>query len=195
MNRQIALGVAFAATIIVAACSATRVPTPAPMAPPGAVAPPSEAPPSTAPTAAAASVVPLLLVAAESPAETIHLSLHPINDTVGSLAGCSNPGSCQGDFWSATTHCSTSRPASRSERSRRVLPRRCRKHPVRLSRRVTITLTGRGQIVFTEVIQHEPGKPPAVAPITGGTGELLGVTGEVTARVLSGRGDFVVTIR
>jgi hypothetical protein len=38
----------------------------------------------------------------------------------------------------------------------------------------TITLTGRGQIVFTEVIQHEPGKPPAIAPITGGTGEFLG---------------------
>jgi len=31
MNRQIALWVAFAATIIVAACSATRVPSPAPM--------------------------------------------------------------------------------------------------------------------------------------------------------------------
>jgi hypothetical protein len=59
---------------------------------------------------------------------------------------------------------------------------------------VTITLTGRGQIVFTEVIQHEPGKPPAIAPITGGTGEFLGATGDVTARVLSGGGDFVITI-
>jgi hypothetical protein len=59
---------------------------------------------------------------------------------------------------------------------------------------MTITLTGRGQIVFTEVIQHEPGKPPAVAPITGGTGEFLGATGEVTARVLSGAGDFVISI-
>jgi hypothetical protein len=58
----------------------------------------------------------------------------------------------------------------------------------------TITLTGRGQIVFTEVIEHEPGKPPAIAPIIGGTGEFLGATGEVTARVLPDAGDFVITI-
>ena len=59
---------------------------------------------------------------------------------------------------------------------------------------MTITLNGRGQIVVTEVIQHEPGKPPAVAPITGGTGEFLGATGTVTAKVLSGSGDFVIAI-
>jgi len=59
---------------------------------------------------------------------------------------------------------------------------------------VTITLTGRGQIVFTEIIQHEPGKPPAIAPITGGSGEVPGAMGEVTARVLPDRGDFVITI-
>ena len=58
---------------------------------------------------------------------------------------------------------------------------------------MTITLTGRGQIVFTEVIQHEPGKPPTVAPITGGTGEFLGATGTVTAKVLSGADDFVIS--
>ena len=59
---------------------------------------------------------------------------------------------------------------------------------------MTITLTGRGQIVFTEVILHEPGKPPATAPITGGSGEFLGAMGEVTARVLSNGGDFVITL-
>jgi hypothetical protein len=58
---------------------------------------------------------------------------------------------------------------------------------------VTITLTGRGQIVFTEVIEHEAGKPPTIAPITGGTGEFLGATGTVTAKVLAGNGDFVIT--
>ena len=36
--------------------------------------------------------------------------------------------------------------------------------------------------------------PPAIAPITGGTGEFLGVTGFVTVKVHSGRGDFVITI-
>jgi hypothetical protein len=59
---------------------------------------------------------------------------------------------------------------------------------------VTITLTGRGQIVFTEVIQHEVGMPPAIAPITGGTGEFLGTTGTVTASVLEIGGDFVIAI-
>ncbi len=59
---------------------------------------------------------------------------------------------------------------------------------------VTITLTGRGQIVFTDVIEHEAGKPPAVAPISGGTGEFRGATGEVTARVLPDGGDLVITI-
>jgi hypothetical protein len=59
---------------------------------------------------------------------------------------------------------------------------------------VTITLTDRGQIVFTDLIEHEPGRPPAVAPITGGTGDFLGATGTVTAKVLSGAGDFVITI-
>ena len=58
----------------------------------------------------------------------------------------------------------------------------------------TITLTGRGLIVFTELIEHEIGKPPAVSPITGGTGEFLGATGTVTAKVLSGEADFVVSI-
>jgi hypothetical protein len=59
---------------------------------------------------------------------------------------------------------------------------------------VTITLDGRGQIVFTELIQHEVGRPPAVSPITSGTGEFLGATGTVTAKVLSSGGDFVIAI-
>ena len=59
---------------------------------------------------------------------------------------------------------------------------------------VTITLTGRGEIVFTEMIEHEPGKPPAIAPITGGTGEFLGATGTVTATVTGDGGDFLVTL-
>ena len=60
--------------------------------------------------------------------------------------------------------------------------------------RVTITLDGRGQIVFAEVIEHEPGKPPAVAPIIGGTGEFLRATGTVTAAVTSSGGDFVIRL-
>jgi hypothetical protein len=59
---------------------------------------------------------------------------------------------------------------------------------------ITITLTGRGQIVFAEVIQHEDGGPPTIAPITGGTGEFLGATGTVTSKKVTEGGDFVITI-
>jgi hypothetical protein len=40
---------------------------------------------------------------------------------------------------------------------------------------------------------HQPGKPPATAPITGGTGGFLGATRTVTAKVLSTTGEFVIT--
>ncbi len=59
---------------------------------------------------------------------------------------------------------------------------------------MTITLAKRGRIVFSEAIRHAPGLPPAVSPITSGTGEFLGATGTVTARVLESGGDFVIAI-
>jgi hypothetical protein len=125
---------------------------------------------------------------------TIHLILHPINDTVGSLTGCSNAGTCQGDFMVGYD------PLFDAAIGKEVgtFAYECFLVDVASTRYhcpdVTITLTGRGQIVFTEVIEHEPDKPPAIAPITGGTGEFLGATGEVTARVLPGAGDFVITL-
>jgi hypothetical protein len=192
--RRAVLEVAFAATIVMGACSAATVPSAAPTSPPGAVAAPSVAPPSPTPTVAAPSVAPQSLAAAARTAETIHLSLHPINDTVGSLMGCSNPGSCQGDFmvgYDPLFDVATGKQAG-------MLAYECFLVDVGSTLfhcpGMTITLTGRGQIAFTEVIEHEPGKPPAVAPITGGTGEFLGATGEVTARVLSNGGDFVITL-
>jgi hypothetical protein len=194
MSRRIALGVACAATIILAACSAATLPSAAPTSPSPAVAAPSGAPLSSAPTVAAPSVAPQSPAGAGRTAETIHLNLHPINDTVGSLMGCSNPGSCQGDFmvgYDPMFDVATGKQAG-------TLAYECFLVDVGSTLfhcpGMTITLTGRGQITFTEVIEHEPGKPPAVAPITGGTGEFLGATGEVTARVLSNGGDFVITI-
>jgi hypothetical protein len=61
----------------------------------------------------------------------------------------------------------------------------------------TITLTGRGQIVYTEDVHFAPGYPPDVWPIIGGTGEFLGATGTVTSPADStypDGGDFVITI-
>lgn len=61
----------------------------------------------------------------------------------------------------------------------------------------TITLTGRGQIVYTENVHFAPGYAPEEWPITGGTGEFLGATGFVTTpadSTYTEGGDFVITI-
>jgi hypothetical protein len=126
--------------------------------------------------------------------QTIHLGLHPVNDSVGSLARCSGAGPCQGDFmigYDPLVDAATGKEVG-------TFAYECFLVDVASTLYhcpgATITLTGRGQIVFTEVIEHEPGKPPAIAPITGGTGEFLGAMGTVTASVTSGGGDFVITI-
>jgi hypothetical protein len=43
----------------------------------------------------------------------------------------------------------------------------------------TVTLTGRGQIVFTETLRFAPGASQELWPIIGGTGEFLGATGTI----------------
>jgi hypothetical protein len=62
----------------------------------------------------------------------------------------------------------------------------------------TITLTGRGQIVFSETLHDDGSGRPATGAIIGGTGEFLGATGFVISRSLSTGGDFggdfVITI-
>jgi hypothetical protein len=61
----------------------------------------------------------------------------------------------------------------------------------------TITLTGRGQIVYAENVHFAPGYAPDEWPITDGTGEFLGATGFVTSPADSSYvegGDFVITI-
>jgi len=70
-----------------------------------------------------------------------------------------------------------------------VLSRRPRQRPVPLSQhrhRACRTRADRLTAKFDGSSQ--------TSPITGGTGEFLGATGEVTARVLSGAGDFVIAI-
>lgn len=147
------------------------------------------------PTTAVLAVTPMPAAAASQPeTRTIHLILHAVNDTVGSLPGCSGSGPCQGDFMVGYD------PLFDADTGKEVgtFAYECFLVDVASFRYhcpgVTITLTGRGLIVFTELIEHETGKPPAVSPITGGTGEFLGATGTVTAKVLSGEGDFVVSI-
>ena len=166
---------------------------------------PPTLPPTLAPTATliatpaptttvpAATTVPVPAAPASQP-ETIHVILHAVNDTAGSPPGCSGSGPCQGDFMVGYN------PLFDADTGREVgtFAYECFLVDVESFRYhcpgATITLTGRGLIVFTELIEHEIGKPPAVSPITGGTGEFLGATGTVTAKVLSGEADFVVSI-
>jgi hypothetical protein len=124
----------------------------------------------------------------------MHLILDPVNDTVGSLAACSSPGGCQGDFmigYDPLLDATTNEQVG-------TFAYECFLVDVASFRYhcpgVTISLTGRGEIVFTEVIEHKPGRPPAIAPITGGTGEFLGATGIVTVKVVPGGGDLVIAI-
>jgi hypothetical protein len=162
----------------------------------------STAAPTPAHTAAPAATLASATAAPSSPApatqpQTIHLNVHPINDTmvpVGSLTGCTHGSACQGDYmigYDPAFDVTTGKEVGTlAYECFLVDPASIRYHcPGN-----TITLTDRGQIVFAEVIEHEVGRPPAVAPITGGTGEFLGATGTVTAKVLSGAADLVIAI-
>jgi hypothetical protein len=129
--------------------------------------------------------------------ETIHLIEHPTNVnsvSVGSLTGCTNATSCQGDYLIGVN------PVSDAETGAEVgtitfecffidtgtLLLHCPG--------ITITLVDRGQIVFNEIADLGGEIRPANGTIIGGTGEFLGVTGSVTSRKLATTSDFVITI-
>jgi hypothetical protein len=58
---------------------------------------------------------------------------------------------------------------------------------------ITVDLTGRGQIVYTNFLYGGAARQ-ATSPITGGTGEFLGATGTVTVQQLPGPvGDYVIS--
>jgi hypothetical protein len=136
--------------------------------------------------------------AAASQPQTIHVLEDPIDFShvkVGSLTGCTAT-DCQGDILigrsrmlDATTrkevgtflvNCSLVDPGE----SLYSCPAN------------TITLTDRGQIVFTETLRFVTGAVQEAWPIIGGTGEFLGATGTVQSPADSTYqyGDFVITI-
>lgn len=194
MNRRTALGVAFAATIVMGACSAATVPSASPTSPPAAVAAASAASPSPSPAAATPSDAPQSPALAAAAQQTvIHVLENPLDwaeVNVGTLTGCTNATTCQGDYYlgdhplvDASTHDVVG-----------TLKFECfvmdTGSSVYHCPGSTITLTGRGQITFTETVDfdHPAGER---GPITGGTGEFLGVTGAVTSASL---GDFTISI-
>jgi hypothetical protein len=187
-NRSLAIRMAMVA-LVGAACAggATTAPSPAPTAVPTAM--PTQAGNAT-PTATAT-------LAAAPETQTIHLVDHPTSGTlvgVGSLTGCKITTACQGDYmagYDPVVDVSTGGEVG-------TLAYECfLVDPVNTLYHCpgnTITLKGRGQIVFTEVIQHEDGGPSTVAPIIGGTGEFLGATGTVTSTKVSQGADFLIAI-
>lgn len=135
-----------------------------------------------------------------SQSQTIHV-LEPARNVttvpVGSLTGCTSTTGCQGDYvlgddplLDATT---------RQEVGRLLFE--CFRVDVGSNLfhcpGNTITLAGRGQIVYTEDVRFGSAEAPGTWPITGGTGEFLGATGFVTSPADSsytGGGDFLITI-
>jgi hypothetical protein len=131
--------------------------------------------------------------------QTIHVLEPAMNVTtvsVGSLTGCTSTSGCQGDYvlgddplLDATTKQEVGRllfECFRVDTGSSLF--HCPGN--------TITLTGRGQIVYTEDVHFAPGYAPESWPITGGSGEFLGATGFVASpadSTYTDGGDFVIT--
>jgi hypothetical protein len=132
--------------------------------------------------------------------QTIHVFEPARNVTevlVGSLTGCTNEAGCQGDYVLGDDPLLD---ATSKQEVGRLLFECFRVDTASTLFHCpgnTITLTGRGRIVYTEDVHFAPGYPPEQWPITGGTGEFVGATGFVTSpadSTYSEGGDFVITI-
>jgi hypothetical protein len=180
-NRRLATVIALIALVGTACGDAATTPTAVPTGTPAPTSAPTAAPatPATTPAPTAGSVAAPSSAAGQP--QTIHVLEDPIDFShvkVGSLTGCSAT-DCQGDtlighsrMLDATTRkvvgtflvsCFLVDPAQ----SLYSCPAN------------TITLTDRGQIVFTETLRFVTGASQELWPIIGGTGEFLGVTGTI----------------
>ena len=189
---------ALAATIAIGACSAATVtPAASPSAAP-TVAAPSLAAASAAPTLDAPSVTPQSVApAAPGQPQTIHLTLQPGNDTdisVDRSKTACNTEYCRGDYRLGDDSLFDAGSGKQVGTLAYVEYVVTTDDPLWLSPADTITLDGRGQIVFSELLHDDQSGRPATGAILGGTGEFTGVTGYVTSRSLGGHGDFVITI-
>jgi hypothetical protein len=131
---------------------------------------------------------------------TIHVLEPATNVTevsVGSLTGCTNEEGCRGDYVLGDDPLLDA--TSKKEVGRLLFE--CFRVDTATTLfhcpGNTIILTGRGQISYTEDVHFTAGYTADQWPITGGTGEFLGVTGFVTSpadSTYTDGGDFVVTI-
>jgi hypothetical protein len=183
--------------LMLAACSG------APSSPAAAA---GTASPSPAPTVVAESAAPTLAKPTSRPAitlppaahkpQTIHVLEDPIAFQTVQIAGCTSTAGCKGDqlkgrSWmlDATTRANVGTFVVRCVL---IDPDQNLYHcPAN-----TVTLTGRGQIVFDETVSLDGHPFPEPWPITSGTGEFLDATGSVESPDDStwSYGDFVITI-
>lgn len=195
VSRRLVAGLAV--LVLAAGCAGSTSPTPtsSPVSTPGPT--PATAVPTPIPTvaiatatAAAATTLP---TAAHRP-QTIHVLEDPIDFQTVHVAGCT--GNCAGDqlngrsrMIDAATHKGV---GSLSVKCVLIDPGQNLYHcPAN-----TISLTGRGQIVFDETVYIGGPWYPKPWPIISGSGEFLGATGSVTSPKDStwDYGDFVITI-
>ena len=132
-------------------------------------------------------------------AQTIHVLEPAANVTqvsVGSLTGCTSTSGCQGDYVLGDDPLLDATTRNEVGRLRFECFRVDTASSLFHCPGNTITLTGRGSIVYTEDVHFASGYPLADWPITGGTGEFLGATGSVTSpadSAYTAGGDFVIT--
>jgi len=130
--------------------------------------------------------------------QTIQVIEHSINVTyvpVGSLTKCTNTTSCQGDYvvWDDPLFdaATTARVGTIMGECYVVDSGSLMFH----CPGVTITLNGRGTIDVDGRFDGSSAMRAETTPITGGTGEFLGVTGFVTGKALDAtHNEFVLTI-
>ena len=180
-----------------AACGgAATSPAPSQMVAPTAIQTPTFAPTSQ-PTVAAPSVAPQSPTpAAVTGPQTIHVLEDPINFHKVAAKGCTSPAGCKGDQLVGTSRMldADTRVDVGSLTITCILmdPGKNLYHcPAS-----TISLTGRGQLVFDETLYIGGPWYPKPWPVISGSGEFLGATGSVVSPKDStwSYGDFVITI-
>jgi len=149
--------------------------------------------------AACGGVSPSASPSADQP-RTIHVLEPATNVTtvsVGSMTGCTSTTGCQGDYLIGNDPLLDA--TTKQEVGRLLFE--CFRVDVDSTLfhcpGNTISLTGRGRIIYTEDVHFAPGYPLGTWPITGGTDEFAGATGSVASpadSTYTDGGDFVITI-
>jgi hypothetical protein len=203
--KHLPIPVALLVALLLAACSGAQSSpgasvtkgSPASSSPASTVAARSATPAAATPATATPSPRPAITLppAAHKP-QTLHVLEDPIAFTVVQVAGCTSTAGCEGDQLNGRSWMldATTRSVVGTFVVRCVLiePDQNLYHcPAN-----TVTLNGRGDIVFDETVSLDGHPFPEPWPIISGTGEFLGATGSVESPDDSTwtYGDFVITI-